>query len=286
MWTIIFFGVISIVIVAAVLFFTLQHRSHQKKFQRTQESVRNPKEVEQDDGIVGKVRVVTKSYNSSLETDNTSTYSETKNTPRPSIIKYATPSNTDHSDETITNNVNVNDKKDDVTIEIDHDENSEDQSTQMTEDTDIEKSEATPQFISLYLMAEPDRPYTGYDLLQVLLSAGLQHGDHQIFHYVDNETTENLFSVASAVKPGTFDLDQMGGFSTLGLTMIMPFNKARDNNRTLHTMMNTLEQLFEELGGQMLNESRDPLTQEDFIRWQSQIKQFEQAHHTMETVIE
>src|SRR3990167_2480566 len=75
--------------------------------------------------------------------------------------------------------------------------------------------------VAVYLMATEGGAYTGYELLQALLSAGLRYGKQNIFHRHAHKDGRGdvLFHCASAIPPGTFDLTQMGSFSCKGLCL-------------------------------------------------------------------
>ena len=90
--------------------------------------------------------------------------------------------------------------------------------------------------ILLRLMADVERPYRGYELLQALLSAGLRYdGRQKIFHrYAQpNGRGRCLFSLASVQSPGVFDMDTMGGYSCPGLVVFFPVSPIYGTRRRL-----------------------------------------------------
>lgn len=104
------------------------------------------------------------------------------------------------------------------------------------------------QLVIIHVMAKPGALFVGYELLQAIIATGLRHGHMQIFHYYDNE--ENvLFSLVSAVEPGIFDLEQIGGFSTPGLSFFMNKHAVKNPDQVLSLMLTVAEQLAEDLGG-------------------------------------
>ncbi len=141
---------------------------------------------------------------------------------------------------------------------------------------DKESSAASAKTIDLIVMsviADEGRPYTGYELLQALLSAGLRFGKMGIFHRHEevNGRGEILFSLASAVEPGTFELPKMGGFSTLGLTLFMQLSALKDPMKAFEIMLNTARELVSDLGGSIFDDQRQMLTEEKITSWRSQI---------------
>lgn len=136
--------------------------------------------------------------------------------------------------------------------------------------------------IMLYIMAPKGQPYNGYELLQALLSAGLRFGEMQIFHRYEQKTGRGkiLFSLASATNPGTFELSKMGGFSCPGLILFLDLNKVQMPKKAFEIMLETVGQLSEDLGGEVLDESRQPLSKEKAVKLSQMIRQFEQDQPT------
>src|SRR3990167_3842499 len=101
----------------------------------------------------------------------------------------------------------------------------------------------------LSVMAKPDAHFASYDLLQAISHAGLQFGEMNIFHYY--QTTVNgktkLFSLASANKPGDFDMNNIGNFSCTGLMLFMNKTDVPDPQQTFKLMLDTAEKLTEDL---------------------------------------
>ncbi|MGB6976706.1 MAG: cell division protein ZipA [Gammaproteobacteria bacterium] len=159
-----------------------------------------------------------------------------------------------------------------------------------------EKPVATPQFnprplfnvsprefIVLMLMAKPEVPYTGYELLQVLLAAGLRFGKMNVFHRHEKISGQGeiLFSLASAVEPGIFELNRMGSFSCPGLTLFLRLSNFQKGNKDLlqafDLMIETARQLVEDLGGEVCDEQRQPLTDEKMNDWRSYLAYYERS---------
>lgn len=124
------------------------------------------------------------------------------------------------------------------------------------------KGPSKPEFIVFYLLASQSSPFVGYELLQALLAADLRYGEMNIFHrYVNEYNTERpIFSVASAVEPGTFDLANIGAFSSPGLSLFLPLNHQPDIKFAFETMIETAEQLADDLAGELFDDQRKPLT--------------------------
>jgi cell division protein ZipA len=124
--------------------------------------------------------------------------------------------------------------------------------------------------IIINLFADPDKPYRGYELLQALLSCSLRYGKRGIFHRQEKVIGGPiLFSVASAVEPGIFDLPKISSFSTPGLTLFTEISKVQNPAQVLSLMLKTAKDLTNHLGGQILDADRQPLSLEKITAWQN-----------------
>ena len=137
----------------------------------------------------------------------------------------------------------------------------------------VKETNLPREIISLTILAKKGQLYAGYDLLQVLLAAGFRYGDMSIFHRHENldGTGEVLFSLAQAVQPGTFDLNDVGAFSCPGLIVFMEVNGHEDPLNVLNTMIDTVKLLVEDLGGDIYDDERKPLTAGSLARLRSRV---------------
>jgi len=138
----------------------------------------------------------------------------------------------------------------------------------------IQKKSAAPsELIILYVMASPDQPFVGYELLQTLLALGLRYGEMNIFHY-HQQTREGegspLFSLASAVEPGIFDLGNVGAIACPGLSLFMTA-VIDDRFKAFEVMLETAEQLAQDLNGVVCDMQRVPLTEAKIAEYRNKI---------------
>lgn len=146
----------------------------------------------------------------------------------------------------------------------------------------LKQSNDIPSLIILHLKSDQNYPYGGYDLLQALLSVGLRYGKMNIFHRHEQATGLGniLFSVASITKPGTFDLQNMGAFFCPGLSLFMTLNNVKDPFHAFDIMLETCNQLQEDLGGVILDEERNPLTRNKIFELRKFIREYEENKRT------
>jgi cell division protein ZipA len=126
-------------------------------------------------------------------------------------------------------------------------------------------------YIILQLMAPKQRPYRGYELIQTLTSAGFHYGKMNIFHFYADPLSkkELLFSLASAIEPGTFDLDNTGEIVCPGLCLFMSIHKVKSALTAFDLMWETAQILAQDLGGILCDRQLQPI--DDLTRYHSQL---------------
>lgn len=110
----------------------------------------------------------------------------------------------------------------------------------------------------LNIFAKPNHHFASYDLLQAITAAGMQYGEMNIFHYqiTTDNGRETLFSLASATKPGTFHLDNIGELSCVGLTLFSDLSNATNPKLVWEKMFEIAESLAEDLDGVLHSDQR------------------------------
>lgn len=131
-----------------------------------------------------------------------------------------------------------------------------------------------PNVICLYIKAKNHGFFYGYDLLQAILNHGLVHGSMQFFHYSDGQHT--LFSLTSIKPPGGFNLDNMGAFKTSGLCLFLQPHRFSQPEKIFDLMVNTAQQISDDLGGTLEDEQHHLLTPERLNYWRSTLQEHEE----------
>lgn len=116
-------------------------------------------------------------------------------------------------------------------------------------------------YIILQLMAPPQRPFQGYELIQTLTSTGFHYGKMNIFHFYADPLNkkELLFSLASAIEPGTFDLDNIGEIICPGLCLFMPICNVKSAVTAFDLMWETVQTLAQDLDGVLCDKQLQPI---------------------------
>ncbi len=141
-------------------------------------------------------------------------------------------------------------------------------------------SEPTQEgLLILSVMAKPNTRFVSYDLVQAISAAGFQHGDMNIFHYYQQTMSGQvtLFSLASASKPGVFDLNDIGNISSAGLMIFMDIASVPDPQSTFRTMLEVAERLADDLDGELCAEPHTLWNEKLVWQYQQKIMQFKTA---------
>lgn len=118
------------------------------------------------------------------------------------------------------------------------------------------------RIIALHVMSQEGKRFNGSDLLHAFMQVGLQYGDMNIFHRMQNGSDTPVFSLANAVEPGTFELAAMEELSTPALIIIMTLPHRMDALEVFDDMLGTARKLSEELNGRLCDDHRSVLTRQ------------------------
>lgn len=147
------------------------------------------------------------------------------------------------------------------------------------EDSDERSAPPAFQVISLTVHAPEGKVFDGGALSIALMEASLTFGEMDIFHrHLDGTPNSEIqFSVANAVKPGTFDPDNLASFSTPGISLFMQMPGPKDPRLAYDLMVKAAEQIARTLGGTILDGLRQPFGTESRRAHDAQIRQFERS---------
>ena len=143
-----------------------------------------------------------------------------------------------------------------------------------------ENKEQNQQILSLLIVAPRGQAFYGEELLTVFKREGLVHGKYQIFHALD-ASGQSMFSIASAIKPGTFELSYMPRYTTPGLTFFMDLSAASDPKNDFQKMLGCVYAVAADLGGEILDSHRERLTQSSVAEYLARIKGFEASRRSV-----
>jgi cell division protein ZipA len=129
------------------------------------------------------------------------------------------------------------------------------------------------KILSLRLAISPQR-LEGAKLLEALLAESLQHGKYGIFHRLHSDGTI-VFSVASMVEPGSFDLEKISETLYPGVTMFTQLPGPVPGMHALNELVACARRLQANLGGTLQDERGVPLTVHRIERMRQEVREFE-----------
>jgi len=118
------------------------------------------------------------------------------------------------------------------------------------------------KIVSLFLLARDNHMITGAELLQATVSTGMDFGDMNIFHRVDEGNEQPLFSLANAAKPGHFGRDEWNTFETSGVVMFLTLPGPGHALNAWDSMLATARRISEILHAELLDSERNPFTRQ------------------------
>lgn len=119
--------------------------------------------------------------------------------------------------------------------------------------------------------------FSGEELLHILLTCDLRFGKMNIFHRYEKSNAKGAvqFSVANAVEPGTFDLNNMRTFNTPGICLFLQLPGPQDAQKALEYMVETAQCIARNLNGELRDENRSALTVQTVEHYRSRIREFD-----------
>jgi len=152
--------------------------------------------------------------------------------------------------------------------------------------SDIEDDDDKPvrpsvqKIVTLRLVARDKQPFAGDELVLSLRGIGLRHGKFGIFHRYDgNDEGRTIFSAASLVEPGSFDLANIKDQEIPGISLFLILPGPVDSVEAFDLMMAAARALAQTLNGELLDESGSTLSiqRERYLR--EEVIQFQHSHH-------
>ena len=133
------------------------------------------------------------------------------------------------------------------------------------------------EVLVLNVMAREGRAFPGNDLMQVLITSGLKFGDMNIFHKrLSNDSNGPIiFSVANALNPGVFDLNNMEQFTTMGISLFLALPTPINNLDGFEQMLETAQQIRGALDGELKDDHRNVMTAQTIEHYRQRVRDFE-----------
>ena len=153
----------------------------------------------------------------------------------------------------------------------------DDESAETDVDATTESSEQSPQkIVTLRLVAGNKGSFPGDELILSLRGIGMRSGKFGIYHRCDgNDESRIIFSAASLVEPGSFDLANIKEQEIPGISLFIVLPCPIDGVEGFDMMMVAARTLAQSLHAELLDESgstlsiqRERYMREDIIQFQ------------------
>ena len=142
---------------------------------------------------------------------------------------------------------------------------------------DKEPPQPAEEVLVISVISRDPAGFKGPALLQNILESGLRFGEMDIFHRHESMAGngEVLFSMANAVKPGVFDLDDIDLFSTPAVSFFLGLPGPRHPKQAFDVMVAAARKLSQELNGELKDDQRSVLTAQTIEHYRQRIVEFE-----------
>ena len=134
------------------------------------------------------------------------------------------------------------------------------------------------KIVTVRIVAHEKKSFAGDELVLSLRGIGLRHGKFGIFHRYDgNDEARTIFSAASLVEPGSFDLQNIKGQEIPGISLFLVLPGPVDSVEGFDMMLAAARALTQSLDGELLDESGSSLSiqRERYLR--EEIIQFQHS---------
>jgi cell division protein ZipA len=139
------------------------------------------------------------------------------------------------------------------------------------------------RIVTVFVAARPDAEFTGADVVVAAEKAGLVFGDMGIFHRLVAGRPDQgpLFSMASMVKPGSFDMASLDTLRTPGLGLFMTLPGPASALDAWDTLLPTAQRLAELLDGVVLDEERNALGRQRIAHLRDELRAWDRKQESM-----
>ncbi len=132
-----------------------------------------------------------------------------------------------------------------------------------------------PLVLVLSVLAKDENQFNGGDIKKALESEGVQHGEMGIFHFHTENKKDAVFSVASVIEPGTFDLENINEYETPGLSMFCQLPGPVESTEAFNVLLKKARYIADHLDGQLCDDKRNQLSEQATAHYRDRITAFD-----------
>jgi len=148
--------------------------------------------------------------------------------------------------------------------------------------------EFIPEFekiITLYVAARAGQRFSGPDIVVAAEKVSLEFGLWDIFHRMNDSTPpEPIFSMASMMEPGHFDMVQLHTLQTPALVFFLPLPAPMNALDAWETMLPTVQRIADLLGGVILDDTRTVLGRQRIAHIRDEMRAWDRQHPLESTI--
>ena len=133
------------------------------------------------------------------------------------------------------------------------------------------------EVIVISVFATDEAGFEHADIMRIILACGMRYGDMDIFHRNERDDGKGAiqFSMANAVKPGTFDLSNMDGIYTPGITFFLSLPGPEDSIKAFDYMLETAQCVAKNLNGLLKDDQHSDMTAQTIEHARHRVQDFE-----------
>lgn len=139
--------------------------------------------------------------------------------------------------------------------------------------------EQKQKIVTLRLVAPQGGAFRGDELILSMRGIGLRHGKFGIFHRYDgNDETKTVFSAASLVEPGSFDIANIKDQEIPGISLFLVLPGPIDSVEAFDSMLECARTLAQSLEAELLDESGSTLSIQRERYMREEVIQFQHSN--------
>jgi cell division protein ZipA len=133
------------------------------------------------------------------------------------------------------------------------------------------------KIVSLFLVARDNHIINGAELLQAAINTGMEFGEMNIFHRIEEGADKSVFSLANAAKPGSFSRDEWNTFETSGVVLFMTLPGPAYSLDAWDSMLATARRISEILNAELIDEEHKPFTRQKEARIREELRAYDRS---------
>ncbi len=139
------------------------------------------------------------------------------------------------------------------------------------------------EVVVINVHSRSEKGFRGTELRKLFEGCGMEFGDMSIYHRHEEPDTASpvQFSVASAVKPGTFEPEDMDDQHYTGISFFMSLPGPSEPLKAFEYMLETAQCVVNNLGGELKDERQSVMTAQTIEHCRQRIREFERKRRSV-----